>query len=130
MTLFNAEMKEFTRDLLFILTALLVSCSTDKNSNSKNQTELINPVVANSSDRDLEDIILDAQRLAEANNLDPEVWNDHVEEMLLELRFPKHYNKNFIKYGYVRGSEPVAYVDQILERYDHYRQFIAADKSD
>lgn len=71
--------------------------------------------------------VLDAQRLAEANNLDPEVWNDHVEDMLLELRFPKHYNKDFIKYGYVRGSEPVAYVDQIIERYDHYRQFISSD---
>lgn len=70
--------------------------------------------------------VLDAQRLAEANNLNPEIWNDHVEDMLLELRFPKQYNKDFIKYGYVRGSEPVAYVDQILERYDHYRQFISS----
>jgi membrane-bound lytic murein transglycosylase F len=71
--------------------------------------------------------VLDAQRLAEANDLDPAIWNDHVEEMLLMLRFPKHYNKEFIKYGYVRGSEPVAYVDQILERYDHYKQFISSD---
>jgi membrane-bound lytic murein transglycosylase F len=71
--------------------------------------------------------VLDAQRLAEANDLDPKVWNDHVEEMLLDLRFPKHYNKSFIKYGYVRGSEPVNYVSQILDRYDHYKQFIALD---
>jgi membrane-bound lytic murein transglycosylase F len=71
--------------------------------------------------------VLDAQRLAEAKNLDPEVWNDHVEEMLLDLRLPKYYNKPFIKHGYVRGSEPVNYVTQILDRYDHYKQFIALD---
>ena len=68
--------------------------------------------------------VLDAQRLAEANDLDPQIWSDHVEGMLLQLRLPKHYNKPFIKYGYVRGTEPVAYVDQILDRYDHYKQFI------
>ena len=68
--------------------------------------------------------VLDAQRLAEANDLDPAVWNDHVEDMLLDLRLPKHYNKPFIKYGYVRGTEPVNYVTQILDRYDHYREFI------
>lgn len=69
--------------------------------------------------------VLDAQRLAEAKGLDPHIWNDQVEKMMLELRHPKNYNKPFIKHGYVRGSEPVNYVGQILERYDHYRQFIA-----
>ena len=71
--------------------------------------------------------VLDAQRLAEANNLDPEIWNDHVEEMLLDLRLPKNYNKPFIEHGYVRGTEPVDYVGQILERYNHYKQFISLD---
>ena len=68
--------------------------------------------------------VLDAQRLAEANDLNPEIWSGHVEKMLLQLRHPKHYNKPFIKYGYVRGTEPVNYVKQILERYDQYKQFI------
>lgn len=71
--------------------------------------------------------VLDAQRLAEANNLNPLIWDNHVEDMLLELRYPKNYKKDFIKYGYVRGSEPVAYVDQIHDRYKHYKQFIALD---
>lgn len=68
--------------------------------------------------------LLDAQRLAKANNLDPHVWQDNIDKMLLELRYPKNYTKDFIKYGYVRGSEPVNYVSQILDRYDQYRQFI------
>lgn len=33
-------------------------------------------------------------------------------------------NKNIIKYGYVRGSEPFIYVEQIFERFQHYKQFI------
>ncbi|MFT4849720.1 MAG: membrane-bound lytic murein transglycosylase F [Sediminicola sp.] len=71
--------------------------------------------------------VRDAQRLAEANGLDPSIWNDHVEKMVLALRLPKNYNKPFIKYGYVRGTEPVAYVEQIFERYNHFKQFISLD---
>lgn len=65
----------------------------------------------------------DAQRLAEQNGLNPEEWTD-VADMLLELRYRKNYNKPFIKYGYVRGTEPVNYVNQIFERYEHYNTFI------
>ena len=68
--------------------------------------------------------VTDAQRLAEANNLNPFVWKDNVDKMLLALQYPKNYNKPFIKYGYVRGAEPVKYVKQIFERYQHYKQFI------
>jgi membrane-bound lytic murein transglycosylase F len=71
--------------------------------------------------------VRDAQRLAEANGLNPNIWTDHVEKMILALRLPKNYNKPFIKYGYVRGSEPVAYVEQIFERYNHYKQFISLE---
>jgi membrane-bound lytic murein transglycosylase F len=68
--------------------------------------------------------VLDARKLAEINNLDKNRWDDHVAEMILELSFPENYNKPGIKYGYVRGIEPYTYVEQIFERYDHYRQFI------
>lgn len=71
--------------------------------------------------------VRDAQRLAKANGLNPNIWTDHVEKMILALRLPKNYNKPFIKYGYVRGSEPVAYVEQIFERYNHYKQFISLE---
>ncbi len=68
--------------------------------------------------------VLDAQRLAKANGLNPKVWTDNVELAILDLSMPKHYTKPFIKYGYVRRKEPVAYVKQIFERYAHYKQFI------
>ncbi len=71
--------------------------------------------------------VQDAQRLAEANGLDPMIWSDNVEDMLLALRLPKNYNKDFIKHGYVRGSEPVNYIKQIFERYSQYKQFISLE---
>lgn len=70
--------------------------------------------------------VTDAQRLAEVNNLDPNDWAD-VAEMLLALRYPKNYNLAIITHGYVRGSEPVNYVNQIFERYEHYKTFIKTD---
>lgn len=66
----------------------------------------------------------DAQHLADFNKLNPLVWEDNVDKMLLALRFPKNFNKDFIKYGYVRGTEPFIYVEQIFDRFQHYKQFI------
>lgn len=68
--------------------------------------------------------VRDAQRLAIENNLDSTIWNENVEKMILALSSPKNYSKPFIKSGYVRGQEPVNYIEQIFERYDHYKQFI------
>lgn len=68
--------------------------------------------------------VRDAQRLTEHNKLNPLIWEDNVDKMLLALRFPKNYNKDFIKYGYVRGTEPFIYVEQIFDRFKHYKQFI------
>lgn len=68
--------------------------------------------------------VADARRLAKKEGLNPNKWDDNVEKMILELSYPKNYNKPFIYYGYVRGREPFAYVRHIFERYDHYREFI------
>ena len=66
----------------------------------------------------------DAQRLAEHKKLNPTIWTDNVEQMVLALSSPENFNQPMIKYGYVRGAEPVNYVKEILERYEHYKQFI------
>ncbi len=68
--------------------------------------------------------VKDAQKLAEAQGLNPFVWDDNVELALLDLSFPENYNKSYIKYGYVRGEEPFNYVRQIFKRYEHYKRFI------
>ena len=74
--------------------------------------------------------VRDAQRFADYNQLNPLVWEDNVDKMLLALRFPKNYNKDFIKYGYVRGTEPFIYVEQIFERFRHYKQFISNENKE
>ena len=66
-----------------------------------------------------------ARRFAEEIDLDPSIWEDNTEKMLLALSLPRNYNKPFIKYGYVRGREPVKYISRIFERYEHYMRFIS-----
>lgn len=68
--------------------------------------------------------VIDAQNLAEIEGLKKDVWDDHVETIILKLSEPKYYNHPIVKYGYVRGLEPYNYVKQIFERYQHYIQFI------
>ena len=68
--------------------------------------------------------VKDAQSLAVHNSLDPHTWDNNVADMLLALSFPKNYNLDIIKFGYVNGKEPYRYVNQIFERYRHYARFI------
>jgi len=63
--------------------------------------------------------IIDARNLARKYGKDPDSWKDV--SYFLELKSnPKYYLDPVVEYGYCRGDEPVQYVDQILDRYDHY----------
>ncbi len=73
--------------------------------------------------------VVDAQNLAEKRRLNPHWWDNHVEIVMLDLSYPTHYNDPVVKYGYVRGIEPITYVEQIFERYRHYTQLIAVSDS-
>lgn len=68
--------------------------------------------------------VLDAQNLSEVNDLKKNIWDENVEEMILELSYPENFNHEVVNFGYVRGIEPYTYVEQIFERYDHYLNFI------
>jgi membrane-bound lytic murein transglycosylase F len=68
--------------------------------------------------------VLDAQKLAEQYGKNKFIWDDNVDEMLLNLSYPKFFNDPVVKYGYVKGMEPYTYVEQIFERYEHYKKFI------
>jgi membrane-bound lytic murein transglycosylase F len=65
----------------------------------------------------------DAQRLAEANKDNPKKWAD-VSYWLLQKSKREVYTKPMVKYGFSRGIEPVTYVAVILDRFDHYKQFV------
>lgn len=69
--------------------------------------------------------VKDAQKLANKRGLDAQMWDDNVEDVVLGLSLPKNYKDPVVKYGYVRGIEPYNYVNQIFNRYEHYKQFIS-----
>lgn len=68
--------------------------------------------------------VADARRLAKAHGADDSVWEDNVEKYLKLKEKPEYYRHPVVKYGYCRGSEPVNYVMEILERYEQYRTLI------
>ena len=68
--------------------------------------------------------ILDAQRLAEKEGKDRDKWEGNVDEYILKKSNPKYYKDPVVKYGYCRGSETYNYVNEILERYEHYKNII------
>jgi membrane-bound lytic murein transglycosylase F len=67
--------------------------------------------------------VQDAQRLAEKHGDDPSRWED-VAYWLVRKSQRAVYNDPVVKYGFARGTEPVTYVDVILDRWEHYKVFV------
>lgn len=67
--------------------------------------------------------VQDAQRLTEKNGGDPTRW-DEVSYWLLQKSKKEVYTDPVVRHGFARGLEPVTYVARVLERFDHYRQFV------
>jgi membrane-bound lytic murein transglycosylase F len=65
----------------------------------------------------------DAQRLTEKYGGNPQVWED-VSYWLLQKSTQQYSSDAVVKFGFCRGLEPVNYVTNILERFDHYKQFV------
>ena len=64
--------------------------------------------------------IRDAMALASKYGGNPRRWS-HVAPYVLKLQQPQYYNDPVVRYGYMRGSETVDYVDRIRQRYAQYR---------
>ncbi|HEV7486519.1 MAG TPA: transglycosylase SLT domain-containing protein [Thermoanaerobaculia bacterium] len=67
--------------------------------------------------------VQDAVRLAAKNGDDPHSWLD-VSYWLIRKSKRSVYNDPVVKHGFARGTEPVAYVDQILLRWRNYKEFV------
>jgi len=67
--------------------------------------------------------VQDAVRLAAKNGDDPHSWLD-VSYWLIRKSKRSVYNDPVVKHGFARGTEPVAYVDQILMRWKNYKEFV------
>ena len=55
---------------------------------------------------------------------------DDVAYWLIRKSKRNVYNDPVVRYGFARGTEPVAYVDLILDRYQHYRTFVTDEEED
>ncbi|MEE9613722.1 MAG: membrane-bound lytic murein transglycosylase MltF [Thermodesulfobacteriota bacterium] len=66
--------------------------------------------------------LTDARRLAARKGWSPDRWFGSVERAMLLLEKPEYYRK--ARYGYCRGSEPVAYVRDVQELYDAYVEHV------
>ena len=64
--------------------------------------------------------IRDAMALAKRDGKNPHRWSD-VSAYVLKLATPKYYNDPIVKYGYMRGSETVDYVNRIRQRHVSYQ---------
>jgi membrane-bound lytic murein transglycosylase F len=67
--------------------------------------------------------VQDAVRLAEKYGDNPHKWSD-VAYWLIRKSKRSVFNDPVVKHGFARGTEPVAYVDQIIARWKNYRQFV------
>lgn len=68
--------------------------------------------------------VFDARRLAEKYDKDPNSWSNNVDFYLLNKSKPKYYRDSVVKYGYCRGEESYNFVNEILERYEHYKNVL------
>jgi len=64
--------------------------------------------------------VLDARRLAEKYNKNPNIWTDNVDFFARNKSKPSFYNDQVVYYGYARGEETYNFVADIVERYDSY----------
>lgn len=64
--------------------------------------------------------VLDAMRLASSEGIDSSVWYGAVESFILKKSEPRYYNHPEVQHGYFKGRETVAFVSDIMKRYDHY----------
>lgn len=68
--------------------------------------------------------VKDAIRLTKKYGKDPTKWNGNVAYYLRKKSNPAFYRDSVVRYGYARGEEPYNYVNQIYERYQHYRNIL------
>ncbi len=72
--------------------------------------------------------ILDAMNLAGKYGYNPEVWEKNVREWLQKKSDPRYFNDSVVRSGYFKGRESVAFVDEVLSRYSHYKNIVPENR--
>lgn len=68
--------------------------------------------------------VFDARRLTEKYGKDPNVWSENVDHFILNLSDKYYYHDTVVYYGYIRGEETYNFVQEILKRYEDYKNLI------
>ena len=68
--------------------------------------------------------IKDAIALTEKYNKNPDKWDGNVAEFVLLKSNPEYFNDSVVRFGYLRGEEVYNYVNEILYRYEMYKDLI------
>lgn len=71
--------------------------------------------------------VIDAKNLAIKYGKDPTKWKD-VGYYLLHKSEPKYYKDEVVRHGYCKGYIVYDYVNEIVERYQHYQQITQEQK--
>lgn len=65
--------------------------------------------------------VVDARNLTKKYGKNPILWNDNVEFYLLKKSNAKYYRDPVAVVGYCRCTGPVAYIKEVLRRYEEYK---------
>lgn len=68
--------------------------------------------------------IFDAQKIARKSGKDPLKWFQNVDSCLLSKSLPENYTDPDIQFGYCRGVETYNFVNEILNRFQHYKNIM------
>mgnify|MGYP000214856429 CR=1 FL=1 len=68
--------------------------------------------------------VQDAQRLAEKHGLNPEIWDENVEKMMLNLSKQSYYRDPVVKNGAHHGGVTYRYVKDIYGRYLEWKEAV------
>jgi membrane-bound lytic murein transglycosylase F len=65
--------------------------------------------------------VFDARRLADKNGKDPNVWTGNVDYYIKNKSNPEYYRDSVVRYGPARGEETYLFVQEVLDRFEHYK---------
>ena len=68
--------------------------------------------------------IKDAIALTEKYNKNPNEWDGNVAEFVLLKSNPEYFNDSIVRFGYLRGEEVYNYVNEVLDRYEIYKELV------
>ncbi|HNV49586.1 MAG TPA: transporter substrate-binding domain-containing protein [Bacteroidales bacterium] len=68
--------------------------------------------------------VLDARRLAKKYDRNPNLWDDNVDYFMKNKSNPEYFTDSVVQHGYSNGVVSFNFVNDILNRYEHYKNVI------